>query len=423
MIYLPLHALERFSFVLVRLPRLARLVRMSIMDEEARSFHLSARTRALDFSGIRKAFERGAKLKDPINLSIGQPDFPVPSELKHAAMTAIGSDRNGYSLTQGDAAALAAIEHHLAADLGKNFVQDAGVMLTSGTSGGLVLAMMALLDPGDEIIIPDPWFVAYPAMARVCEAKAVPCPLGPDFRMTADKVAPLITSKTRAVLLNAPANPTGVLPTQAEMDALARLCREKGVILISDEIYDAFVFPDGLDEEGRMPSPARHDNSVLVIRGFGKSYGCTGWRLGYAAGPASIVAEMRKLQQFVYVCPPTPLQMAIPAALEVDLSPIVTRYARRRDMVMEAFDGVAEVPRPEGAFYAWVRVPEELGLTGTECTELAMQANVIVIPGDVFSSQDTHIRLSYATSEAKLAQGLGRIRAIFRGTSPEKVRE
>ena len=128
-------------------------------------------------------------------------------------------------------------------------------MLTSGTSGGLVLAMMALLDPGDEIIIPDPWFVAYPAMARVCEAKAVPCPLGPDFRMTADKVAPLITSKTRAVLLNAPANPTGVLPTQAEMDALARLCREKGVILISDEIYDAFVFPDGLDEEGRMPSP------------------------------------------------------------------------------------------------------------------------------------------------------------------------
>ena len=172
-----------------------------------------------------------------------------------------------------------------------------------------------------------------------------------------------------------------------------------------------------------MPSPARHDPSVLVIRGFGKSYGCTGWRLGYAAGPAPIIDQMRKLQQFVYVCPPTPLQMAIPAAFDVDLSPVVESYVRRRDMVMEAFDGVAEVPRPEGAFYAWVKVPSELELTGTEFTELAMRANVIVIPGGVFSTADTHIRLSYATSEAKLAQGLGRLRAIFRGIEPEKVRE
>jgi aspartate/methionine/tyrosine aminotransferase len=393
------------------------------MDSAPRSFHLSARTQALDFSGIRKAFERGAQLKDPINLSIGQPDFPVPEALKKAAALGIESDRNGYSLTQGDAAALSAVQEHLLGDLGPAFANDAGIMLTSGTSGGLVLAMMALLDPGDEIIIPDPWFVAYPAMARVCEATAVPCPLGPDFRMTADKVAPLITSRTRAVLLNAPANPTGVMPNQEEMDALARLCREKGVVLLSDEIYDAFVFPDGLDDQGRMPSPARHDPSVLVIRGLGKSYGCTGWRLGYAAGPATIIDQMRKLQQFVYVCPPTPLQMAIPAAFKVDLSPIVASYLRRRDMVMEAFDGVAEVPRPEGAFYAWVRVPEELQLSGTAFTELAMQANVIVIPGGVFSSQDTHIRLSYATSEAKLAQGLGRLRSIFRGISPEKVRE
>ena len=286
-----------------------------------------------------------------------------------------------------------------------------------------MLAMMALLDPGDEIIIPDPWFVAYPAMARVCEAKAVPCPLDPDYRMTAEKVAPLITPRTRAVLLNAPANPTGVLPTQEEMDALAKLCRERGVVLISDEIYDAFVFPDGLDAQGRMPSPARNDPSVLVIRGFGKSYGCTGWRLGYAAGPAPIIDQMRKLQQFVYVCPPTPLQMAIPAAFEVDLSPVVASYVRRRDLVMEAVDGVAEVPRPQGAFYAWVRVPEQLGLTGTTFTELAMEANVIVIPGGVFSAADTHIRLSYATSEAKLAQGLGRLRALFRGIDPNKVRD
>ena len=393
------------------------------MDSSPRSFHLSARTQALDFSGIRKAFERGAQLKDPINLSIGQPDFPVPSLLKEAAVAGIESDRNGYSLTQGDGAALLAVQEHVADDLGSAFAEDAGIMLTSGTSGGLLLAMMALLDPGDEIIIPDPWFVAYPAMARVCEAKAVPCPLDPDYRMTAQKVAPLITPRTRAVLLNAPANPTGVLPTQEEMDALARLCRERGVVLISDEIYDAFVFPDGLDEQGRMPSPARNDPSVLVIRGFGKSYGCTGWRLGYAAGPAPIIDQMRKLQQFVYVCPPTPLQMAIPAAFEVDLSPVVASYVRRRNMVMEAFDGVAEVPQPEGAFYAWVRVPEELGLTGTALTELAMQANVIVIPGGVFSNADTHIRLSYATSEAKLAQGLGRLRAIFRGIDPEKVRE
>ena len=133
------------------------------MDPTSRSFHLSARTQELDFSGIRKAFERGAQLKDPINLSIGQPDFPVPVSLKEAAVSGIESDRNGYSLTQGDGAALLAVQEHVASDLGAAFIKDAGIMLTSGTSGGLVLAMMALLDPGDEIIIPDPWFVAYPA--------------------------------------------------------------------------------------------------------------------------------------------------------------------------------------------------------------------------------------------------------------------
>ena len=131
------------------------------MDPSPRSFHLSARTQALDFSGIRKAFERGAQLKDPINLSIGQPDFPVPAALKEAAVSGIASDRNGYSLTQGDGAALLAVQEHVAGDLGSAFVKDAGIMLTSGTSGGLVLAMMALLDPGDEIIISeirDQWF-------------------------------------------------------------------------------------------------------------------------------------------------------------------------------------------------------------------------------------------------------------------------
>jgi aspartate/methionine/tyrosine aminotransferase len=374
---------------------------------------IASRSRSIDASGIRKVFDLGAKLKDPINLSIGQPDFAVPEVMREAAAHAIRENRSGYSVTQGIPDLHQAIWRHLERDVGwKGPTSDLGCIVTSGTSGGLLLGLMAVLDPGDEFIAPDPYFVMYPQMARMMGARCVTCDTYPDFRMTAERVEPLITPRTKAVLVNSPSNPCGTVLTGAEMGDLVDLCRRKGVLLVSDEIYDEFCFADGR-EEGRCPSPARMSEECLLIRGFGKTYGCTGWRLGYAAGPMPIIQEIAKFQQYTFVCAPTPLQWGVIPAFDVDLSPVVAEYTRRRDMVVQAFEGVTNVARPCGAFYAFVEVPSRLGLTATQFVERAIAERVLVIPGNVFSTHDTHFRLSFATLPAKLEEGLSILRRLM----------
>ena len=389
---------------------------------------LCDRTRDLKVSGIRRILELGTKLDDPINLSIGQPDFRVPDAIKQAAIDAITNDRNGYTLTQGIPELRSRIESHLTHDLGWSFGNegDPEVMLTSGTSGALVLAFLALMGPGDEIIIPDPYFVMYPQLAAIFGGRAVRCPTYPDFRMTAERLAPLITERTKAVLFNSPSNPTGVVSTRQECEDILRLCRERGVLLISDEIYDAFTFSDGLTDTMAnaphtpvCPSPARHDpragEDVLVIRGFGKSYGITGWRMGYAAGPKALIAEMSKAQMYTFVCPPSIAQWGSLAAMDADISAHVAEYESRRDMVVSVLGRVAKLPTPGGAFYAFVELPESLGLTGTEFCERAIERNVLTIPGGVFSDRDTHIRLSFATRRDKLEQGIQILAEMLEG--------
>ncbi len=382
---------------------------------------IAQRSRAVDASGIRRVFELGAKLKDPINLSIGQPDFPVPMAVKQAAIDAINDDQNGYTLTQGVAPLRARIARHLIHDLG--WPDDTGepgsgigMMVTVGTSGALFLLMMALLDQDSEIIIPDPFFVAYPHMARLMGARAVRCDTYPDFRMTAERLEPLITPRTRAVLLNSPGNPTGVVMSGRECAQVLELCRSRKVLLISDEIYDEFCFPDAREVtpgiaggEARCPSPARakgaHED-VVVVRGFGKTYACTGWRLGYMAGPEALIRETIKLQQYSYVCAPAPLQHACAKTFDVDMMPHILAYQKRRDRVVERLGEVTEVFRPGGAFYCFVKVPDWLGITAQQFCEQAIERNLLVIPGNVFSSRDTHFRISYATKEDNLERGL-----------------
>lgn len=395
---------------------------------------ISSRSAMINGSGIRRVFDMGAKLKDPVNLSIGQPDFPVPAPIKQAAIDAIQHDRNGYTPTAGIPELRSRVAQYLARDLGwdvrrpgelgrdatapeRGSNADTAQLITSGTSGGLVLACMALLNPGDELIIPDPWFVLYPHLADVCQAKAVKCDTYPDFVLTAERVAPLITPKTKAVIACSPGNPAGVVASaKAQRDLLA-LCQSKGIVLISDEIYDDFAFSESRTEAmvadakagPRCPSPARAPGAsanTLVIRGFGKSYGVTGWRLGYAAGPTSLIAEMTKLQQYLYVCAPTPLQHGAAAAFDVSLEPMVVEYQRRRDMVVEKLSRVTEVSVPGGAFYAFPKVPTKLGMTGEQFFEAAYAKNVLLVPGKAFSSRDTHIRISFATPLSKLEEGL-----------------
>jgi len=392
---------------------------MTTLDAARIESLIADRATSIDVSGIRRVFELGAKLSDPINLSIGQPDFAVPEPIREATIKAIEANHNGYTLTQGAPPLLRAIRSRLADDVGwridpDDADSDLGLMVTSGTSGALLLAFMALLNPGDEAIIGDPYFVIYPAHATMTGAKAVFCDTYPDFQMTAARLEPLITERTKLVLLNSPGNPSGVVLNGHELKDIVDLCERKGVVLITDEIYDEFTFSDAREHD-RCPSPARLTQNCLLVRGFGKTYGCTGWRLGYAAGPKPLIQQMMKLQQYSFVCAPSMAQVGIATAFDVDMSEHVAQYERRRDMVCEAFDGVTEVVRPGGAFYAFVKVPPHLGMTATQFVEQAIEQNVLVIPGGVFSRRDTHFRISFAASEDRLKRGLEILRGLMAG--------
>lgn len=355
---------------------------------------ISDRAKSLQVSGIRKVFDLGRSLKDPVNLSIGQPHFDVPEPIRAAARAAIDDRQNGYTVTQG----IAPLRERLVAEVQARLPHRAReVLVTSGTSGGLLLAMLAVVNPGDEVIAADPYFVAYPNLVAIAGGKLVTVDTHPDFRLDPDKVKAAVTSRTKVILLCSPSNPTGAVIEPEAMKAIAALARKHGILLVSDEIYRAFHF------DGPPRSPAEFDEDVLVIEGFGKTYGVTGWRLGFAHGPRTVIEEMTKLQQFTFVCAPAPFQHAVVAAMDFDVSDIVADYKRKRDLLIEGLRERFEFARPGGAFYLYPKSPWG---TGTEFVTAAIRENLLVIPGVTFSQRDTHFRISYAASDETLRRGI-----------------
>lgn len=392
---------------------------------------ITDRARRLDASGIRKVAALGRSMPGAINLSIGQPEFPVPARIKQAAVDAINADQNAYSPNPGEERLRAALADHLRRDLGWDVAPPgapptsaADLIVTGGTSGAILLAALAVCGPGDELIIPDPYFVMYPHVATICGAAAVRCDTYPDFRLTAERVEPLITPRTKAILWNSPGNPSGVVTSTRQNQDLLDLCRRRNILLIADEIYDEFTFADHRTEAApglpglRCPSPARlagAEHDVLLVRGFGKTYGVTGWRLGYLAGPRPLVEQIVKLQQYSFVCAATPLQLAMVEALRTDMTPFVDAYQRRRDRVLERLAPLCEIARPGGAFYAFFKVPPRLGLSATAFFQKALERQLLVIPGNVFSPADTHVRISFATADDKLDRGLSILADLLSG--------
>jgi aspartate/methionine/tyrosine aminotransferase len=361
---------------------------------------LADRTYSFESSGIRKVFDLAATMKDPINLSIGQPDFDVPEEVQDACIEAIRSRKNAYSQTQG----IGPLRQRLADDIRAKFPQqEREVLVTSGTSGGLVLAMLAMIDPGDEVIFFDPYFVMYPALVKLAGGVPVILDTYPDFRIDTQQVADAITSRTKMVLVNSPANPSGVVASEGELKDLAELCLQRGIALLSDEIYSRFQY----DEP--FVSPAHYNDQTIVIDGFSKSHAMTGWRVGFVHGPPAVIAAMTKMQQFTFVCAPQPAQWAALKAMDVDLGHHIDDYRRKRDLVVDGLRDHYELTKPAGAFYAFPRVPSG---NADGFVRRAIENQLLIIPGNIFSARDTHFRISYAASDETLLRGLEVLRRL-----------
>lgn len=366
---------------------------------------LSRRIQKIDASGIRKVFDLATKLKAPVNLSIGEPDFFIPSKIKNNLKKAIDENKNRYTVTQG----IESLRKKIAQKLGKeNKIKVAAenVLITSGTSGAIDLLFRAALDPGDEVIIPDPYFVVYKHMTVVNGAKPVfvdtYCS---NFVPEPEKIAAKITARTKAIILNSPANPTGAVYPEKIIREIIEVARKNNILIISDEVYEKFVY-----DAVHFSSGSIYKNTV-TLNGFSKSYAMTGLRLGYAVGPTEIIAEMTKLQQYTYVCAPSVVQHGALVALSVDTKKQVAEYKRKRDLIYKGIKDHYEVIKPAGAFYIFPKVPSRYS-NATEFAKTAIKNNLLIIPGNVFSEQDTRFRISFAADDETIKGGIKILRKL-----------
>ncbi|MEM7474445.1 MAG: aminotransferase class I/II-fold pyridoxal phosphate-dependent enzyme [Planctomycetota bacterium] len=355
---------------------------------------ISERSQCFDSSGIRKVFDLAAKLENPVNLSIGQPDFDVPDSVKQACADAIENGKNAYSPSQG----IGPLREQLQQRVDARFEHaDREVFVSSGTSGGLLLAILSMVNPGDEVIIFDPYFVMYVPLVQLVGGVPVLMNTYPDFRIDLNKVESAITPKTKLILFNSPGNPTGVATSKEEVIGLAKLSAEKNVALLSDEIYSQFVY------DGELVTPADYNPNTIVIDGFSKSHAMTGWRVGWVHGPSVVIQTMIKLQQYSFVCAPQPAQWAGLAALDVEMTQYQADYRKKRDLLVNGLQEDFEFTQPGGAFYLFPKVPNG---TGTEFVTRAIEKDLLIIPGGIFSSQDTHVRISYAAPDETILKGI-----------------
>lgn len=361
---------------------------------------IAQRCHDIDASGIRNVFELAEKKRRAddgkfIDLSIGQPDFPVPDPIKQAALQAIRDDHNAYTVTQG----IRPLREKIArAHADRYGTTPDAVMITSGVSGGLLLSLLATCGPGDEAIILDPYFVMYKHLVTLTAATGVVVGTYDNFALPVDAIVRAITPRTKVILLNAPGNPTGCVYDENDLKRLADLAEKHNLLVISDEIYG------GLWYDKPPASIVRFiPHRTVLLDGFSKSLALTGWRVGFAVGPKPIIEQMSKLQQYTFVCAPSFAQYAALEFDRCDLAHVREDYRQRRDLVYNGLKTDFEIVKPGGGFYLFPRSPVQ---PATRFVELALDHNVLIIPGNVFSDQDTHFRISYARPEPQLAQAV-----------------
>ncbi len=363
-------------------------------------------------SGIREFFDLVMGMDDVISLGVGEPDFATPWHIREAAIQSIEDGFTNYTSNKGMTELRNALSEHLDSEHNLNYDPEDEILITTGVSEGMDIAMRALLNPGDEVIIPTPCYVSYLPTAKMAGGKVkILNTAKNDFKIDHNQLEELISPRTKLLVLNYPSNPTGVTYGKQELDKIAELVRKHELIVISDEIYGHLTYNH---EHYPFPTLESMREQTIFLNGYSKSCAMTGMRIAYAAAPPKIIAAMNKIHQYTMLCAPTTSQFAAVEATRHGADAIKEmkgEYERRRNLVHNRLNEMGlDCPLPEGAFYAFPSVKK----TGFEpedfCRKLLAEHSVAAVPGDAFGpGGETHIRISYATGFQKLREALSRM--------------
>jgi len=383
-----------------------------------REIYLSQRVATLKPSGIRKFFDIAATMKDVISLGIGEPDFVTPQPILEAGIRSLKQGNTHYTSNAGILELRQALAQHLEKTYSISYDPASEIIITVGGSEALYLANTALLDPGDEMIIPTPCFMAYQAEALLAGGVPVevPCHMEDNFDLDVKAVEAAITPRTKAILISYPNNPTGAVASREKLLEIQRMAEEHDLIVLSDEIYDQLTYGH---QHVCFPTLPGAQKRTLLLGGFSKDYAMTGWRIGYICGPAAILQGLLRVHQYTIMSAPTTAQVAAVEALnngEGFVQEMITEYDRRRKLIVNGLNQIG-LPtfEPHGAFYAFPQV----SITGldddTFANRLLQEEHVAVVPGTAFGAAGAgFVRCSYATAYEKIEEALIRIERFVR---------
>ena len=385
---------------------------------------LNDRITEIQPSGIRKFFDIVSEMKDAISLGVGEPDFDTPWHIREEGIYSLEKGRTFYTSNAGLKELKQEICRYLYRRFDVSYNPDSEVMVTVGGSEAIDIALRAMCDPGDEVLIPQPSYVSYVPCTMLAGGKPVVIELEEkdNFKLTPEKLLEKITDKTKILVMPFPNNPTGAIMTKEDLAPIVDIIIEKDLFVISDEIYSELTY--GTDHVTIAAFPEMKDRTIL-INGFSKSYAMTGWRLGYAAAPHRILEQMLKIHQFAIMCAPTTSQYAAVSALrdgDNDVQMMREAYDQRRRFVLHAFEEMGlDCFEPEGAFYAFPSI-KRFGMTSDEfATRFLREEKVAVVPGTAFgASGEGFLRVSYAYSLKNLKEALGRMANFVKRLDEER---
>lgn len=364
-------------------------------------------------SGIRKFFDIVSEMKDAISLGVGEPDFDTPWHIRDEGIYAFERGKTFYTSNAGLKDLRVEISNYINQTQKINYNPDSEILVTVGGSEAIDIGLRAVINPGDEVIIPQPSYVSYEPCAVLAGAKPVIINLNAEneFRLTPEELNSAITDKTKILILPYPNNPTGAIMEKSDLEAIAKIIIEKDILVMSDEIYAALTYKEKHVSIASIPGMKER---TILINGFSKAYAMTGWRLGYACAPAELIKQMTKIHQFAIMCAPTTSQYAAVEALkhgDEDVELMRQAYNQRRRYLMNAFKNMGlECFEPFGAFYVFPCI-KEFGMTSEEfATRFLQEEKVAVVPGTAFGDcGEGYLRISYAYSLDSLKIAIGRL--------------